>query len=512
MPTKRFGGDDPLEVRNENALHEFDQQVYGALPNIPDSGRIVARPIDVYAVRPDIQQPRRILPMVVRDDWNGDPKHVPIVLGRWLEHTQHRIGMKLPMKQVLLGEWENTLTDAQKNEPIVWSFFDIVGLAVTIAQIGQREAVEYAEGVLIDGERRWWATHMLNTWAGKVDGRDFTKILAAEKAKPDVWAQATRNGARTQLNGIEMARQVALLIMAMYEGDPGVQFSSFKELVLPGGIDRAFYAQVGNGNVYRIKRGMTEKVMAATGLKSDSAVRNHRGLLNIPDALWVQADEQNWSEWQIREYLDAMNASNANVTQLHSVTDVTVSTLDQPAAERNDIPQTVRVRGVSGLYVDQPVQKQTSPPPPFRKEERGEKQTALVRAQYDDEFDDVDEDDSEEWRDERPAGPRESMVPVAQSWGEGRRINTVLAMLKSLVRGNDPKNEKLRALLIELATMAPENIRQQQEGTAEVFWRDYLNDAGSRLSGLIEEGVIGELLAYLQHLSELGYEIRERNL
>jgi len=519
MPTKRFGGDDPLEVRNENALHEFDQQVYGALPNIPDSGRIVARPIDVYAVRPDIQQPRRILPMVVRDDWNGDPKHVPIVLGRWLEHTQHRIGMKLPMKQVLLGEWENTLTDAQKNEPIVWSFFDIVGLAVTIAQIGQREAVEYAEGVLIDGERRWWATHMLNTWAGKVDGRDFTKILAAEKAKPDVWAQATRNGARTQLNGIEMARQVALLIMAMYEGDPGVQFSSFKELVLPGGIDRAFYAQVGNGNVYRIKRGMTEKVMAATGLKSDSAVRNHRGLLNIPDALWVQADEQNWSEWQIREYLDAMNASNANVTQLHSVTDVTVSTPDgltpnpSPKGEGsiNDIPQTVRVRGVSGLYVDQPVQKQTSPPPPFRKEERGEKQTALVRAQYDDEFDDVDEDDSEEWRDERPAGPRESMVPVVQSWGEGRSISTVLNMLKALVRGNDPRNDKLRALLIELATISPENIRQMQDGTADVFWRDYLNDAGSRLSGLIEEGVIGELLAYLQHLSELGYEIRERN-
>ena len=509
MPTKRFGGDDPLEVRNENALHEFDQQVYGALPNIPDSGRIVARPIDVYAVRPDIQQPRRILPMVVRDDWNGDPKHVPIVLGRWLEHTQHRIGMKLPMKQVLLGEWENTLTDAQKNEPIVWSFFDIVGLAVTIAQIGQREAVEYAEGVLIDGERRWWATHMLNTWAGKVDGRDFTKILAAEKAKPDVWAQATRNGARTQLNGIEMARQVALLIMAMYEGDPGVQFSSFKELVLPGGIDRAFYAQVGNGNVYRIKRGMTEKVMAATGLKSDSAVRNHRGLLNIPDALWVQADEQNWSEWQIREYLDAMNASNANVTQLHSVTDVTVSTLDQPAAERNDIPQTVeRVRGASGIYVDRPVQKQT-PPTSIKPTEP---QRALVRADYDDEFDDIDEDEPDDWREpERSAGPRESMVPVVQSWGEGRSISTVLNMLKALVRGNDPRNDKLRALLIELATISPENIRQMQDGTADVFWRDYLNDAGSRLSGLIEEGVIGELLAYLQHLSELGYEIRERN-
>ena len=102
-------------------------------------------------------------------------------------------------------------------------------------------------------------------------------------------------------------------------------------------------------------------------------------------------------------------------------------------------------------------------------------------------------------------------MPVVQSWGEGRSISTVLNMLKALVRGNDPRNDKLRALLIELATISPENIRQMQDGTADVFWRDYLNDAGSRLSGLIEEGVIGELLAYLQHLSELGYEIRERN-
>ena len=276
MPPKNFAGDDPLQVRNESALEQFDQQVYGPLAGIPDSGRIVAKPIDVFSVRPDIQQPRRILPMAVRGDWNGDPTGVPVVLGRWLAMVQHQIGGELPIKQVLLGQWENTVTDAQNNDPVVGRFFDIAGLAITIVQSGQRNPIEYAEGVLIDGERRWWATHMLNAWAGKVDGRDFSKIIAAEKSKPDVWAQATQNGARTELNAIGKARQLALLIMAMYAGDPGVKFDSFRALVLPGGCDRLFYAQVGDGTVYRIKRDMGQKVMAATGINTPEMLRRYR--------------------------------------------------------------------------------------------------------------------------------------------------------------------------------------------------------------------------------------------
>lgn len=477
---------------------------------------VVSKTVGIFTLRPDLQQPRRILPLSVRGTWNGDPQEVPRLLGTWLSVVNFRLKTEIPIKEALLGNWENKLSDDQKIDPAVWWFFDIVGLAVTIVKSGQREAVEFAEGVLIDGERRWWAMHMLNAWVGKWNERDFSKILAAEKSKPDVWAQATRNGARTALNAVGMARQLALLIMDMYEGDSGVKFDSFKTMVLPGEIDRKFYAQVANGEIYRIKRGMAEKVMAATGLKSDSAIRNHRMLLNIPDALWMQADEQNWSEWQIREYISALNSSNTAVTHVHSVTDVTVSTPDgltpSPSGEGriNDIPQTERARG---MYVDQPgqpsQQKDGLAPNPSPKGEGGKR--ALVRANYDEDWDDVDEDEPDDWQEPKRVGPRESMVAVVQSWGEGRSIGTVLAMLKALVRGNDPRNDKLRALLIELATLAPENIRQMQEGTADVFWRDYLNDAGTRLSGLIDEAVINELLAYLEHLSALGYEIRERN-
>ena len=502
MPTKRFGGDDPLEVRNDNALQEFDQQVYGALPNIPDSGRIVAKPTSIFAWRPDLRQPRRAIPAHVRGDWTGDADELPVLLAQWIEQVEARAGLTIPIEKAVRGEWERpTLSD----DADVSTLIELIDLAASIYKEGLINPMRGANGVIESGERRWLAYHLLQMFSGK----DYSRIPTIEKDEVDVWAQAAENGSRTPLNAIGMARQISLLIMDMYKGDSGVKFDRFETLVLPGGSDRGFYAQVANGDVYRIKRGLGERILNVTGLKTMETVRKYRGLLSIPDALWVQADAQNWTEWQIREYLDAQKPSNANVTHLHSVPEGTVSTPDQPAAERNDIPQTVeRVRGASGIYVDRPVQKQT-PPTSIKPTEP---QRALVRADYDDEFDDIDEDEPDDWREpERSAGPRESMVPVVQSWGEGRSISTVLNMLKALVRGNDPRNDKLRALLIELATISPENIRQMQDGTADVFWRDYLNDAGSRLSGLIEEGVIGELLAYLQHLSELGYEIRERN-
>lgn len=480
---------------------------------------VVSKMVGIFTLRPDLQQPRRILPLSVRGTWNGDPQEVPRLLGTWLSVVNFRLKTEIPIKEALLGNWENKLSDDQKIDPAVWWFFDIVGLAVTIVKSGQREAVEFAEGVLIDGERRWWAMHMLNAWVGKWNERDFSKILGAEKPKPDVWAQAARNGARTALNAVGMARQLALLIMDMYEGDSGVKFDSFKMMVLPGEIDRKFYAQVANGEIYRIKRGMGEQVMSATGLKSMERVRQYRALLSIPDGLWQKADEQNWAEGQIREYLASVKPDNSNVTPLHTVTELTVSGTESltpapsPGGEGRNTASPPRERGVSGLYVDKPgqpsQQKDGLAPNPSPKGEGGKR--ALVRANYDEDWDDVDEDEPDDWQEPKRVGPRESMVAVVQSWGEGRSIGTVLAMLKALVRGNDPRNDKLRALLIELATLAPENIRQMQEGTADVFWRDYLNDAGTRLSGLIDEAVINELLAYLEHLSALGYEIRERN-
>lgn len=476
---------------------------------------VVSKTVGIFTLRPDLQQPRRILPLSVRGTWNGDPQEVPRLLGTWLSVVNFRLKTEIPIKEALLGNWENKLSDEQKIDPAVWWFFDIVGLAVTIVKSGQREAVEFAEGVLIDGERRWWATHMLNAWVGKWNDRDFSKILGAEKAKPDVWAQAARNGARMALNAVGMARQLALLIMDMYEGDSGVKFDSFKMMVLPGEIDRKFYAQVANGEIYRIKRGMGEQVMSATGLKSMDMLRKYRAVLSIPDGLWLKADEQNWSLAQVLEYLEVAKSSSSNVTPLHTVNEFTVS----GTVEGNDIRQSAspptplpRERGVSGLYVDKPAnltpdpsplfgegRRTASPPTPLPRE-RGEKQDVSIQPVYDDDFDDFEEE-----------GPRESTVAVMRTWGEGRSISAVLGLLKTLAKSTPgTEGDKLRQLLIEMATISPSTISDWQQKTGRTFWRDYLDDASNRLGTLIDDAIIGELRAYLEHLLALGDEIRER--
>jgi hypothetical protein len=137
-----------------------------------------------------------------------------------------------------------------------------------------------------------------------VDAGKFARIPAVVKERADVWRQAEENAARRPLNAIGIARQLALLIMDMYDGE---EFGRFEAVVLPGECDRAYYAQVANGQAWPIKRGMGQAVLTATGLKSKYQISNYRRLLGIEDEMWVQADLENWAEGRIREVVQIQN-------------------------------------------------------------------------------------------------------------------------------------------------------------------------------------------------------------
>ena len=491
MPPKNFAGDDPLDVRNE--LQQFDQQVYGALAGIPDSGRIVAKPTSIFAWRPDLRQPRRAIPANVRGDWTGNPDELPVLLAQWIEQVETRAGMTIPIEKAVRGEWERP---AMGEDPDVSTLIDLIDLAASIYKDGLINPMRGASGMIESGERRWLAYHLLNMFSGK----DYSKIPTIEKDAVDVWAQAAENGSRTPLNAIGMARQIALLIMAMYEGDAGVKFDRFETLVLPGGSDRAFYAQVANGEVYRIKRGLGERVLNVTGLKTMERVRQFRALLNIPDMLWWQADVQSWGERQIRDYLDNAKASNPEVTQLHTVTEVRVSPADAGAVEGKDFPETERVRGSSGLYVDRPVQKQTSPPTPLRKEERGEPQTAMVRAVYDEDFDDAEFDDEDEYMPDEAPRTMESTVAYARTWdANGHKITPVLELMRSLTDSRDAK-----ARITEMLTLSPAAVVNYLEGTRAGWWNGYVQESIALLEPVFRELIYNALNEYVAYIKQEG--------
>jgi len=480
MRRRNFEQDDPLEQPSRNNLQDFDESVYGALPGIPDSGRVIAKPTSIYALRPDPRQPRRLLPDSVRGEWGGDPVDVPSLLGAWLGRVEKRLNIEIDVEKAVKGDWERKISDEQMDDPFVGEFIRTLELAASIKRDGLLQAIEFAGGVIIFGERRWWAYHMLHLWSGA----DYSKIPAIEKPKSDVWAQAAENGARAPLNAISMARQLALLMMDMYQDDGGIHFDGFGEMVLPGGCDRRYYAQVANGEIYRVKKGMGGRILHVTGLKSMEALRKYRGLLNIPDGLWLKADAQSWSEWQIRDYVDAAQPDNADVTPLDTVPNGTVSD-GEIAPPPTPLPKAGEGRQTGGVYV--------KPPP-------------ILPAKYDDEFEDADEEIEEVDYPDYEA--QESQVAILAGWtAKGHTAGAVLSFMKQLAK-DDPK---LRLRITELMTYSRENLRKDQSGTREGWWETYLESTGSWFGELLEREVVKVLREYFEHLREQEREIRAKN-
>lgn len=283
------------------SLADSDQVMYGTLPAL-DTGRMVAQSIPITHVTPDVTQPRRVIPALIRASWTGDADDTAPLLADWRTVVESRINAALDIPDLLRGatveEWKN------HPDPVVAGFFDTVALASSIYRDGLinpiRVARTGARYTIESGERRWVAHYLLLLHID--DAKDT--IPAFVKSRVDVWAQAAENGQRSPLNAIGMARQLAKLIMDMY---PEETFSSYHE----SDSDRAFFAQVANGNLYRIKKGLMERVLEVTGLKNYNQVSQYRALLDIPDEVWNQADDQNWTENFIREYIRAAKLSEA---------------------------------------------------------------------------------------------------------------------------------------------------------------------------------------------------------
>jgi hypothetical protein len=124
--------------------------------------------------------------------------------------------------------------------------------------------------------------------------------------KYDPFRQASENNSREGYNAIEMARQIAILIMESRAGIDGVKYDRFEDMVLAGECDRKFYAQVANGYIHKIPDGMGGKIVNATGL-SLKRLSQYRALLrltddeDVNDNIWIEADTNAWTENYIRE-------------------------------------------------------------------------------------------------------------------------------------------------------------------------------------------------------------------
>ncbi len=293
---RRQGREDAFADNNGTsyAPEATDAAIFGSIEAV-DAGRQVAKPVSIFDIYPDPVQPRRAVPSIIRETWNGTPETVAAMLAYWFElAAQERKGTELEFDIRPYLEAQEEVRRPKMVKPMEAAFLDLVELAASIRLNGLTNPITVARNPhgyrLETGERRWLAFHLLYQYSG--DAKPWEKIPARVVDVPDVWRQASENGARSNLNAIGKARQLALLIMEIYR-QKGVEFQTFDQVIQGGESDRAFYAQVAEGTQYPVT-GHGETILNALGFKQPSQMREHRDLLRLPDEVWQLADDLNW--------------------------------------------------------------------------------------------------------------------------------------------------------------------------------------------------------------------------
>ena len=282
-----------------------------------DSQRRPARPIEILEIYPDRTQPRRTVPTAVRQFWDSRPDTVADLFQNWLYEIE-RMGwldfdLETYLKQEHLpdgvegndeeGDVHTRHLHEYQRVPLLKMLIDLADLAISIRKTGLTNPITVVrmERVyrLETGERRWLAYHLLNIY---FPDEDWQRIPAHLVDEISVWRQASENNARADLNAIGRARQLAILLMDLL-GERGYEFYTFDEILDSGGSEREYYAQVADGNEFRVPRGEGERLLNAMGLKNPTQIRQYRQLLRLPDDVWQDADDKNLTEGEIRRWL-----------------------------------------------------------------------------------------------------------------------------------------------------------------------------------------------------------------
>ncbi len=324
----------------ETSAEEVAEEIYGKTTEL-DTGRITAKPIPINNIAPDLRQPRRAIPTIVRGYWNGDPNEVASVLMKYQAFAEEQVHKKFNVAQAIKGQQALVVeANDESDRPLYAGFAKLVALAAAIYSEGLTNPITVvktsAQSWQVEtGERRWLAHHLL---AIHISPKSYGKIPARE-VDYDPYRQASENNSREGYNAIEMARQIAILIMEARTGLDGVKYDRFEDMVLAGECDRKFYAQVANGYIHKIPDGLGDKIVNATGL-SIARISQYRALLRLTDdeavndEIWIEADTKAWTENYIRHtVLPSLKPQEERLTGVNHSEDEMSST----AVEHSDL-------------------------------------------------------------------------------------------------------------------------------------------------------------------------------
>lgn len=322
------------------------------------SGDVAAGPpiriksVEIYSIYADRTQPRRVIPSEVRGNWQGDPQQLPELFTNWLAQIDAIKGYAFDLDAYLKSAGtERSLEDKNGEEinpdyepvnAIEASFLRLAELAASIRREGLTNPISISRTgknhIIETGERRWLAYHLLNLHFASEADEDWSKIPARLVSERSVWRQASENNARKNLNAVARARQLAILLMDLHGWDKFQPIDNFE-------YEQDFYAQVEDGNEWRVPRGKGEQLLNAIGLNNQTQLRQYRSILRADRELWQVADDNDLSEFEIRTRMQELNEAGK---KSHTVTGVTVSSknspLEQVLKNTQKINQTVEKR------------------------------------------------------------------------------------------------------------------------------------------------------------------------
>lgn len=307
-------GDDAPDTLDSSFL-ATDEALFGSLKAI-DEGRQTTQPIMIKDIYPDETQPRRAIPHVVREALDTPIRYENMakLFPLWEmmvreERERNKISKSFVLReyldQVALSPDEDEAPDLQEDFPdtigaVESSLLRLIKLAISIAEEGLANPITIVprgrQYQIETGERRWLAYQLLY-WQSDGDER-FLRIAARTVEELNIWRQAAENNARSDLNAISRARQLAVLLMDLIQkNNVSISFLQIDQV----GSEHAYYSQVADGTQFRIPRGKSELLLNAIGLKSRKQLREYRALLRLPKQVWKIADDLDWTEYAIRE-------------------------------------------------------------------------------------------------------------------------------------------------------------------------------------------------------------------
>jgi hypothetical protein len=287
-----------------------------------DAQKITATLVSIFQIYPDVTQPRRAMPSLVRAHWDGNAESIGNLLDWWAqivneERAQNRVAEVFDVLDLITATSKPETPDDELVSVgyLEAAYLEIIQLAASIRRDGLTNPITIMRTNtplfrLETGERRWLAYHLLN--ALFPDDEKWKAIPARKVESFNVWRQASENAARQDLNAIGKARQYAMLVMDLLSKERGLKFRAFNQF----NNEREYYAQVANGADYDTPKGKAELLVSAMGLKNKVQLRQLRRLLRLPDDVWRLADDYNLQEGVLRRLAQDAGEDDVLLTQM----------------------------------------------------------------------------------------------------------------------------------------------------------------------------------------------------